>query len=448
MKSLPFVLVLAATAALPLSVCTPAFAEPQAAAAADSPAKRCALAFIEMVNDGSADAVRKFEATWASRKRLGVASIDERITRFADMHSQWGKATVTNVSSSPEGLVSLSIELASGGSAIVSMEMSAEDPAKLDGIIIESAGPGVKSLPLTAEARASTVEGAAKALREGYVYPELGAKMADTILAKLKDGGYDAVADEAALARTLTADLRAVSHDGHLGVALRPQSSEGEASAHAVMPGGDQMRRENYAFRKVERLEGNIGYLAFDLFIPDEEAKKTAAAALAFLRNCDALIFDLRSNGGGSPEMIQFITSYLFDSRTHLNDMIDRDGNVVSEYWTLDKIPGQRFSADLPVYVLTSKRTFSGAEEFSYNLKNLKRATIVGETTGGGAHPVRGEQINDRFAVRVPFMRANNPISKTNWEGTGVEPDVKVPAPDALAKAIELANAARGKSGK
>src|SRR5262249_6744024 len=150
---------------------------------------------------------------------------------------------------------------------------------------------------------------------------------------------------------------------------------------------------------------------------------------------CDAIVFDLRQNGGGSPEMIRFLTSYLFEAPTHLNDMVDREGKTVEEWWTTKDVPGRRPKTDVPVYVLTSQRTFSGAEEFSYNLKNLKRATLVGETTGGGAHPVRGEQLNDRFAIRIPFMRACNPITKTNWEGTGVEPDVKVPAAEALDKA-------------
>ncbi len=161
-----------------------------------------------------------------------------------------------------------------------------------------------------------------------------------------------------------------------------------------------------------------------------------------FLSGCDAIIFDLRSNGGGSPEMIRYITSYLFDSKTHLNDMVDRDSKVVEEYWTLEQVPGPRPKKDVPVFVLTSSRTFSGAEEFSYNLKNLKRATLVGETTGGGAHPVRGERVNERFMVRVPFMRAQNPITKTNWEGAGVEPDVKTGAGDALERATELARQA------
>jgi C-terminal processing protease CtpA/Prc len=135
--------------------------------------------------------------------------------------------------------------------------------------------------------------------------------------------------------------------------------------------------------------------------------------------------------------MVAFISSYLFSEPTHLNDLWERKDNSTHQYWTLPYVPGKRLDGK-PAYVLTSVHTFSGAEEFTYNLKNLKRATIVGETTGGGAHPVAGHRIDDHFMIGVPFARAINPISKTNWEGIGVEPDVKVAAADALATAQKL----------
>ena len=134
------------------------------------------------------------------------------------------------------------------------------------------------------------------------------------------------------------------------------------------------------------------------------------------------------------------ISSYLFDKPTHLNDLYNRKEDFTTQYWTLPYVPGNTL-ADKPAFVLTSKSTFSGAEEFTYNLKNLKRATIVGETTGGGAHPVDGHRIDDHFMIGVPFARAVNPISKKNWEGTGVEPDVPVKASEALDKAEELTKA-------
>jgi C-terminal processing protease CtpA/Prc len=178
--------------------------------------------------------------------------------------------------------------------------------------------------------------------------------------------------------------------------------------------------------------------LKFNAFLDPAVCGSTAVAAMNFLGNVDAIIFDLRHNGGGDPKMIAFISTYLFDEPTHLNDLYDRKKDSRTQYWTLPYVPGKRLPGK-PVFVLTSKRTFSGAEEFSYDLKNLKRATIIGETTGGGAHPVSGHRVDDHFRIGVPFAKAVNPISKTNREGTGVEPDVKVPADEALDVAKKMA---------
>ena len=154
--------------------------------------------------------------------------------------------------------------------------------------------------------------------------------------------------------------------------------------------------------------------------------------------HANAIIFDLRDNHGGDPNMVALIATYLFDHPTHLNDIYNRRENSTHQYWTLSDVPGKRL-VDKPAYVLTSSETFSGAEEFSYDLKNLKRATLVGETTGGGAHLVSGHRIDDHFEIGVPFARGINPISKTDWEGTGVQPDVKVNAANALETAEKLA---------
>jgi C-terminal processing protease CtpA/Prc len=159
---------------------------------------------------------------------------------------------------------------------------------------------------------------------------------------------------------------------------------------------------------------------------------------MGFVAHTDAVIFDLRQNGGGHPAMVTLIASYLFDKPTHLIDIYNRKENTTTQNWTLSYLPGPRLPKQ-PAFVLTSKRTFSGAEEFAFDLKNQKRATIVGETTGGGAHPVSGHMVADYFTIGVPFAKSLDPVTKTNWEGTGVEPDVKVPAADALATAEKLA---------
>jgi len=176
-----------------------------------------------------------------------------------------------------------------------------------------------------------------------------------------------------------------------------------------------------------------------EVALPDTRAGRCAAPALAFVRNCEALIFDIRYNGGASPVMIQLISSYLFEKPTHHNGFYDRAGEKADETWTYEDIPGRRFGRDVPVYVLISNRTFSAAEEFAYNLKHLKRATIIEERSGGGAHPVKMIPVNDRFIMSVPYKRAFNPITKWNWEGTGVIPDIKTSAEDALDAARKAA---------
>lgn len=276
--------------------------------------------------------------------------------------------------------------------------------------------------------------------------------MAAKIRGELAAGRYDAIDNESAMARRLTDDLRSVRNDKHLGVRFEPESATGPGDRSARGRGtlivrgggrGDDPRHDNFAFRKVEWLPGNIGYLKLDLFLDGPEAKATGDAAMAFLRNADALIVDLRDNGGGSPVMIRFLQSYLFDKPTHLNSFFDRRGEKVEDSWTTEKVDGRRFRADLPVFVLTSSYTFSGAEEFAYNLQTRGRAKIVGETTGGGAHPVAPQRIDDGLMVTIPFMRAENPITKTNWEGVGVKPDIACARDEALAKACDEARKSR-----
>src|SRR5258708_13637049 len=160
---------------------------------------------------------------------------------------------------------------------------------------------------------------------------------------------------------------------------------------------------------------------------------------MGFVAHRDAIIFDLRQKGGGQTAMGTVIATYMLARPTHLIDIYNRKEDSTTQNWTLSYLPGPRLTKQ-PVFVLTSKRTFSGAEEFAFDLKNQKRATIVGETTGGGAHPVSGHTVADYFMVGVPFAKSLDPVTKTNWEGTGVEPDVKVPAADALTTAEKLAS--------
>lgn len=198
------------------------------------------------------------------------------------------------------------------------------------------------------------------------------------------------------------------------------------------------MERGNCAFSKAERLPGNVGYLKLDAFEDPDICGPVVAAAMTFIAHTDALIFDLRENHGGNPAMVQLITSYLFAEPTHINDMLYQHDGATQQYWTLPSVAGPRY-LDKPVYVLTSGQTFSGGEEFTYDLQTQKRATIVGETTGGGAHPVEGMPAGAHFTIAVPVGRPINPVTKKDWEGTGVVPDVKTTAAAALDAARLLA---------
>lgn len=283
------------------------------------------------------------------------------------------------------------------------------------------------------------IDSVSKRLLDNYVFPDVAKKMSELLQENYKKGVYQSTISVATFAEKLTDDLRSVSKDKHLRVGFNPKLSQelrsnaqnggsGEPSAASL----ESMRMGNFGFKEVKLIDGNVGYLDLRGFSHTRFAGETAVAAMNFLSNASALIIDLRNNGGGSPSMIQLLTSYLYGAEpVHLNNFYDRPSNENTQTWTLPHVLGKR-RPDLPVYVLTSKKTFSAAEEFTYNLKNLKRAIIIGETTGGGAHPGGTMPATDRFTVWVPTGRAINPITKTNWEGTGVKPDIETKADDAL----------------
>jgi retinol-binding protein 3 len=301
-------------------------------------------------------------------------------------------------------------------------------------------GAVVANVTIDAAERKKVIDGVGDVLKEYYIEPAIAQQMADALKAHEAKGDYNSLTDGDAFASQLRKDLLAVSHDKHLGVSFNSYKAppRGEPTPEDEARFHKQMERQNCAFDKVEILPNNIGYIKFDGFMDAEFCGPTVVAAMGFVAHTDALIFDLRQNGGGQPAMVTLIASYLFDKPTHLIDMYFRKEDRTQQNWTLSYLPGKRMPAQ-PVYVLTSKRTFSGAEEFAFDLQTQKRAVIVGETTGGGAHPVSGHLVADYFMVGVPFAKSLDPVTKTNWEGTGVEPDVKVPATDALETAQKLA---------
>lgn len=299
------------------------------------------------------------------------------------------------------------------------------------------AQPEQPDLTVDAATRTQVIDAILKRLNDSYVFPEVAKKMDQSIRERIDKKEYDQITSAKQFAATLTKDLQAISNDKHLRVRyshspIPERGPRREPTAEEREQRKRDMNWMNHGFVKVERLRGNIGYLEFLNFADEELGADTVAAAMNFVNGTDALIIDLRGNGGGNPAMVALICSYLFGPEpVHLNDLYWREGDRTDQFWTRKEVAGKRY-LNKDVYVLTSKRTFSGAEEFTYNLKNLKRATIIGETTGGGAHPGGMFRMSPHFGVFIPTGRAINPITKTNWEGTGVTPDIAVPADQAL----------------
>ena len=290
---------------------------------------------------------------------------------------------------------------------------------------------------IDAAARQQVIDGAIEQMRRAYIFADVAEKMAEAIQARAARKEYDTITAPREFAETLTRHLQEVSRDKHLRIIFDPNGLPQRA---APTPADRERqlaeeRRRNFGFNKIERLEGNVGYIELLGFSGSAEVADAAVPAMNFVANTDALIFDLRRNGGGSPVTIGIISSYLFDTVVHLNDFYIRESDTRRQFFTTAEVQGRRYGADKPVYVLTSNRTFSAAEEFTYNLKHLKRATIVGETTGGGAHPGGVRRLTDHFGIWLPNGRAINPVTKTNWEGVGIEPDIKVAPAQALGAA-------------
>jgi retinol-binding protein 3 len=408
----------------------------------DTPAGHVLAAWLEAFN--SADRARMA----AYRETYESASPGQALDALMSFRSQTGGFDLLSIEKNEPLRIEFMIkERASDTRALGKFEVTGGERPQVTSTAMRAIPPGsgAPSYSIDAPARDQAIAGAILKLNEYYVFPETAKNMEQDLRRRQKRGEYDAITDGDKFAILLTDQLQGVSHDKHLRVNFMPGRIPEVPTAGPTEPTAQQladmrrdMERNNCGFQKVELLDGNVGYIKFNMFAPADVCSETAAAALGFVANADAIILDLRDNGGGSPGMVAFIASYLFDKPTHLNSLWTRKTDTTQQWWTLPVVPGRRMPTT-PVFVLTSSRTFSGAEEFTYDLKNQKRAVIVGETTGGAAHLVRSERISDHFMMGVPFARAINPVSKTNWEGTGVEPDVKVASADALTRAQRLA---------
>jgi hypothetical protein len=291
--------------------------------------------------------------------------------------------------------------------------------------------------PLDAKTKNEIVNSVSKILLNDYVYPDTAILMSNHILKQLADGKYKSITSVVALTDVLNSDIKTVVNDGHFQITYNPVMEKqllnhGELAPTPVASGN--YRNANAGMRSIKILNGNIGLLELGNFVePTKEAKEAMRSALTFLANTNAIVFDLRNNGGGSPAMVQYICGYLFEKETHLMDWYSRPANRTTEFYTTPDSTEKRF-IHKPIYILAGKGTASAAEEFCYDLKHLKRATLIGQATAGAAHGTLERTAGHGVIVYVPYAHAINAITKTDWEHAGVIPDVNV----ALEKALEV----------
>jgi hypothetical protein len=305
------------------------------------------------------------------------------------------------------------------------------------------------NVPVTDGMRAQAIEALAANLDAHYVFPDKGRALAALLRTRQQQGAYGGVVDGERLARQLTDDLSGVAHDVHMRVVFdtdvvpvklgpppdprtQPRGSEG----NAVMGWIDSIGRRMATFGvdKIQRRDGNVGYLKMSGFAPPWLAGEKYAAAIDELADTRALIIDLRGSNGGHPKAVALLISYMVDDRTRLNDLWARDTGATTQHWT-EAVAGKRFGGKKPIMILVDTSTKSAAEDFAYTMQAMRRATIVGARTWGGAHPTGLYRLGDHFVGMIPNQRSINPITHSNWEGTGVIPDLPVASADALATA-------------
>lgn len=301
-------------------------------------------------------------------------------------------------------------------------------------------GPPQKDMALDAAARMQVIAAISDNMERHYVFPDQARRLSHELQVRAAQGEFDRVTSAAKFADTMTQTLQATLKDKHLEVRyfaepVAPEAGGEERTPAEVEAERVEHARFNHGVASLQRLRGNIGYLELRSFGRPDATAARYAAAMTLMKDTSALVIDLRGTGGGDPESVMLLASYLFDQRTHLNDIWMREGNVTEERWTDPTVAGPHYGQARPVAVLVGPDTFSAGEDFAYALKNAGRATLIGETTGGGAHPGQPRRLTDHFMMNVPAGRSISPVTHTDWEGVGVTPDVKIAAGKALDRA-------------
>jgi hypothetical protein len=280
-----------------------------------------------------------------------------------------------------------------------------------------------------------------------YVLADKAKQYAEEFRKRCSSGAYESYTTAEAFAEKVRTDLIAITHDKHTNFRVIKASDVGEkveSNLHHPVRYYRLRMKEHTGFTKLEWIDGRIGFLELRRFNMLSEAREMLGVAMKFLAGADAIIIDIRENGGG---MGDFLSSYFLPHPTQLTGAYYREGNRIEEAWTSGTIEGERM-LDVPLFVLTSRKTFSAAEAFAYDMKVRGRATLVGDSTKGGANDTEYFRLDDQFEMYLSVGSGINPVTKTNWEGIGVIPDILVPASAALDTAIVLARAAAQKHAK
>jgi len=311
-------------------------------------------------------------------------------------------------------------------------------------LLLSPFGPAQgRTTTLTRAEIAQAVDKVCQLLNRFYVLPEVATRMERHMRAKLEVGTFDRMTDSDEFMKAVTRELRFVCNDKHLAMfrgANPDEQPREDRDLKRIMRRLDS-QKNHFGLDKVEILEENIGYMSVRSVMYSLEAVEAVTAALKFLEHADALIIDLRENRGGDPAYMAYVLSYFFEKPTHINSIYWRDRDRTDEFWTKESVPGKKL-VDLPLYVLVSGRTFSGAEEFAYDLQALKRAVVIGEKSAGGANPASSWVVYKDLRISIPYGRAINPTTGTNWEGVGVKPDIETEADKALEAAVAVAEPA------
>lgn len=296
---------------------------------------------------------------------------------------------------------------------------------------------GDASLP--PERKAQVIDALIEELAENYVYAERVPQLAAQLKGRDAKGRYPDAQNKSDFARALSKDLVELTEDHHFVVEFSPETSAGALFA---LDDPNAAKRANFGFEELKILPGNVGYLRFDHFPDPTPAFQTITAAMRFVENVDALIIDLRYNNGGYLEAAQFIASHLFiddEDRKLFSYFYNEDGKTIArEKWVMAAIPGKR-RPKMPVYVLTSSTTFSAGEWLAFTLKENERATLVGQTTTGAAHPVNRFRLNEEFVAQIPIGKIFGPVSESDFEGVGVVPHHDLPSHRAFDAAYVMA---------